>query len=272
MRELEREIKDWRRAMRAELPPRTVRELETHLWEHIAALKNEGLSADVAFARAAERLGEPTALGREFARLSVPWMPASWSVRGVFVFVGALVAWMTVWSALRVLAGADKVLFAAHYLPVICGYVIVFGMGVIALCALGAGWRRPLPIWKRRELRQALFRMIAASAVLVSLGTALGLFWRRQAEGRLWAEDSLQLGMLLFGSTALMLFAVSSVKRWSGRVWPWFVTLAMFAAQFRWYGIDARSAVVPSAWLVLSLFFTQVALVRLNYQRNAAKA
>lgn len=272
MRELERQIREWRRSMRAELPPRTVRELETHLWEHIAALKNEGLTAEAAFARAVERLGEPRALGREFARLSVPWMPASWSVRTVFVFVGALVAWMTGWSVLRVLAGADKVLFAAHYLPVICGYVVVFGMGLIALCALAAGWRRPLPLWKRREWRQTLFRMIAASAVLVSSGTALGIFWRRQAEGRLWTEESLQLGMVLFGSTALILFAVSSVKRWSGRVWPWFVTLAMFAAQFRWYGIDARSAVVPSAWLVLSLFFTQAALIRLNYQRHAKEA
>lgn len=272
MRELEREIKEWRRAMRAELPPPTVRELETHLWENIAALKREGLLSEAAFARAVERLGEPQALGHEFARLSVPRLPASRSIRIVFVFIGALVALMVVWSAMRVLAGVDKVLFAAHYLPITCGYLIVFGMGLIAICALATGWRRPLARWRRRELRQTLFRMIAASALLVPVGAIVGPFWNEQAEGRQWAETSLKLGMLLFGSTSLILFAMCCVKRWSRRVLPWFVTMAIFAAQFCWYGIDARSAVVPSAWLVLSLFFTQAALVRLNYQRDATEA
>lgn len=268
MRELEREIKEWRRAMRAELPPRTVRELETHLWEHIAAMRGEGVSAEAAFDRAAERLGEPRALGNEFARLSVPWLPASWSVRGVLVLVGGLSAVMVVWSAMRVLAGVDKAWFAAHYLSVSCGYFVVFGMGLISIRALMAGWRRPLARWQRTELRQALFRMIAISAVLLPAGTALGFVWRGQPEAWHWTEDSLRLGMLLFGSTSLLLYAMSAVKRWSGSALPWLFTMAIYVAQFVWYGLDARSAAVPSGWLVLSLFFTQAALVRLNYRRR----
>lgn len=272
MRELDPEIKAWRRAMRAELPPRTVRELETHLWEHIATLKGEGLPAESAFARAVERLGEPQALGREFATLSVPWVPASWSVRIIVMLIGALAIVGVLWSALRVLAGADKILYAAHHVGVGCGYFVVFGMGLVALCALVTGWRQPLERWRRRELRQTLFRMIGVSVALVMAGVLFGLMWNGENGSRVWTGSSTDLGALLVGSTSLMLLALCSVSRWSGRVLPWVVTLAIFAVQFAWYGAEARTGAVPTGWLVLSLFFTQVALVRLNYQRSTVEA
>lgn len=269
MRELETEIRGWRRAMRAELPPRTVRELEEHLWEHIAALKREGIPAGTAFARAAERLGDPHALGREFASLEAPWLPASWSVRSVYIFVGALIALSVLWSALRVLAGVDKILFAAHYLAIGCGYFVVFGMGLVAINALVTGWRRPLASWKRQELRKTLFRMIGISAGLMLAGALLGLVWGWQTERALWTGASVDLGAMLVGSTSLILLATRSVSRWSGRVLPWLATLVVFVLQFVWYGTDARTAAVPIFWLVLALFFTQTALMRLNYRRTA---
>lgn len=272
MRELERDINEWRRAMRAELPPRTVRELETHLWEHIAALKGEGLAAEVAFVCAAERLGEPRMLGQEFARLRVPLMPASWAVRIIVLFIGALVVVGALWSALRVLAGVDKILYAAHYLGVGCGYFVVFGMGLVALWALTTGWRQPMARWRRRELRETLFRMMGVSAVLVTVGALVGLIWHGQTEKAAWTGSSTELGSLLVGSTSLMLLAMRSVPHGSSQALPWLATLAVFVVQFGWYGTDARTGAVPIGWLVLALFFTQVALMRLNYQRAAKEA
>ncbi|HEY1109653.1 MAG TPA: permease prefix domain 1-containing protein, partial [Opitutaceae bacterium] len=77
MRELENRIAAWRETMAAELPAETVRELEEHLREHIAAQCAEGVEPEAAVARAVERLGDTKALAREFARVGSGWLPAS---------------------------------------------------------------------------------------------------------------------------------------------------------------------------------------------------
>ena len=67
---LEQQIEAWRTHLRAShaIAPRDASELEDHLREQIAALRDHGLSDDEAFLVAVKRMGAIDALTREFAR------------------------------------------------------------------------------------------------------------------------------------------------------------------------------------------------------------
>src|SRR5581483_591080 len=67
---LEEQIDQWRSYLRRRQAIHSVdvAELEDHLREQIAVLKNAGLTADEAFLVAVKRMGDLDALSREFAR------------------------------------------------------------------------------------------------------------------------------------------------------------------------------------------------------------
>lgn len=99
MRELETRIAAWRETMATELPAETVRELEEHLREHIAAQCAEGVEPEAAFARAAERLGDTKALGREFARVGSRWFGGVHSREAQIMAIMAGVLGLVTWVA-----------------------------------------------------------------------------------------------------------------------------------------------------------------------------
>ncbi|MEJ2087934.1 MAG: permease prefix domain 1-containing protein [Gammaproteobacteria bacterium] len=70
MFDLEREIDDWVRAVVACGSGDRADELEDHLRSEIESLMAEGVSAEVAFHEARERMGDSELLAREFAKTS----------------------------------------------------------------------------------------------------------------------------------------------------------------------------------------------------------
>src|SRR4051812_31658588 len=89
---LEVEIRKWRKSIAAAVPgPERVRELENHLRDHIETKVRSGISAEVAFAEAVKRIGEPNALAREFHQLGT-WRPKSRPVIAVLIVHGLLIA------------------------------------------------------------------------------------------------------------------------------------------------------------------------------------
>jgi hypothetical protein len=68
---LEEAISEWKRQIRAAgvKNPNVVEELESHLLEDVARQTQSGVSAEQAFKAAVERVGHPSLLKREFAKL-----------------------------------------------------------------------------------------------------------------------------------------------------------------------------------------------------------
>jgi len=86
MRDMEKEIAEWRRGMRetSKHRPQALDELEAHLREEIERLVRSGTSSEEAFELAVAKLGPPGAVGAEFEKLEAmrgaKWKPATFVV------------------------------------------------------------------------------------------------------------------------------------------------------------------------------------------------
>ncbi len=264
MSELEAKIAAWRKTMSAALPRDTVRELEEHLREQVAALQSEGLGADAAFARAVERVGDVKELVREFERMDRRWLPASKAVLVVLTLTVGLVAISWGLAAVQYHARAVPLLSLTHGLMIWTGYLIVVGMGLVGACALVSSLLRTSSAWERARLQRLLFALTLASSVFV----VVGIF-----TGRLWGGENpmprsvlkQELGAVLVASTTLLSLVAQRFERRSHKTLAGLAALGIYLTQFFCYGIEART-VMPIVWLCMALYLTQVAIVVLNYR------
>lgn len=270
MPELEENIAAWRARVNAALPEQeeTVRELEEHLREDIETLRRAGMGAEEAFARSVERLGDPTAVAREFGRMGARWLPASRPVLVMLSLVSAVIVTILTLLAWQYHAGKINLLLATHVFTIGSGYLVVCGTGLVGACALVTGWRRSLSARERRELRQLMLRLTLASAVLVSIGMVLGMFWAAENLGRAWSWSPVELGALLVCGSSILSLLAQTCGRLSDRIIVYLTTLGLFVVQYGWYGVNALTPVVPIMWLCLAIFLSQAALVGLNWRRE----
>lgn len=261
MRELEEHISQWRRALPSLLQaqPSIVAELEEHLREQTERLQREGMSVDAAFAAALKRLGAPDEIAREFDRVhaaSLPRSPFLWVALLLAALVLVAVNSLLTWQYIR---GKLTLLLFVHVAIVSTGYLLVFGNGLLGLCALLRSWRSPAGLAEQREMRRVMYWLSIAASVFVPGGIALGIAWASENLDHAWSWRPVEIGALLvLGSSWLLLlaqtrFRVSDQARAFLAIVGAVATAVGFAAK-------ALTPVVSVGWLGIALILIQCTL------------
>jgi hypothetical protein len=272
MREFEAKIGAWRKAITSALPdqPETVRELEAHLRDDIAARCRAGVTADTAFELAAQRLGEPRGLAREFARVRAPWWPQSWVLRGILILVTSFGMTLLVMIGSGLSAQRLTPLLGAHVLAATMGYLASFCAGLVGFTALVRAWRRPLTPAQLRELNALMFRLTCVSVALVPIGMVLGMIWARENLGAAWSWQRTEAGAFFVLVATVLLFVVQTSVRVSDWLRFAIALLGATAVAFGMLGARAVTPAVPITWLVLAFAFSQGAVAFLRHQSQKA--
>lgn len=269
MPELETGITAWRMRMQAALPDQeeTVRELEEHLRDQIAALRRHGLDADGAFARAEASVGDPAAIAQEFDRMGARWLPASRPALVVLVLLACTVTLMGTLLVSDYLSGKWTLLLVAHVFTLTAGCVSVLGTGLIGCCAMLAAWRSPLTRRERGEMRHLIFRLTVVSGMLVPVGMILGMVWAVSNLGRVWSNSPVELGAA-FILVSIVLSLIVQTRTFVDHRVCWMLAMAgNIALILGWMWARAVTPAVPIAWLSLSLIASQVAIMLLPQRK-----
>lgn len=269
MPDLEIKITTWRSTMRGALPAETVRELEEHLREHIAALSAEGIAAEAAFDRAVERLGDMRELAREFERTGPGWLPASRPVLVMLVLTVAMI--LTVGATIGYVYANGKItlLLLVHVLLVTTGYLAMIGTALVGLCALVTSKRRELSEREHGEVRRVLLLLTTLSCLVVPPGIVLGAFWAADNLGGAWSWKPVEIGALTitfaayFQLVALWCRLGSDITRYQLSV------LGGGAVAIGWGMAKAPiGGLGPLVWASFAVVLAQVTLL---FQRMAEK-
>jgi hypothetical protein len=170
-------------------------ELEDHLQDEVERLTRAGHSPDDAVEVAMARLGRPSELAAEFAKVpsSAPWLP----VRVAFA-LGALLAAsmvMPLWPKLA--AGGVSSLLATHMGLVMLGYVATLLVGFLAACYFVARLFHGLSDGQARTLKRAAFGLSGLAVALTGVGIAFGsLFCPNEKTGWAFGLDTREVGGL----------------------------------------------------------------------------
>jgi rod shape determining protein RodA len=211
MFELNDAMKQWHRSFKGRCSAEDMEELEAHLLEVYEGLKGKGLPEDKAFAQAVARMGAPSDLGREFAKVK------SWG------------DWLR--DRFRVMDG-----------PLLLGLVVLSGIGLtMAFSADTAGYRSPRGIWVKQAVWIGLgfglmFVVAQLSPVRLKRYTPLiygcsiallllVLVFGVQING---ARSWLRLPGLMILPSVLMLLTVPMMTAWGAAKREWAETWAGF--------------------------------------------
>ena len=186
---LEQQIEAWRAHLRAShaIAPADASELEDHLREQIASLRDQGLSEDEAFLVAVKRMGAIHAITREFAREHSDrlWKQLvltgdAWDGGSEKSAAGSRRMWVAL--ALAVAAGvAIKIpaLFGLEILPddtnprAVAFYLVNIAFFTLPFISGYFAWERPLPRSSQLGLI-ATFGLAAAAANLLPFSPSPG--------------------------------------------------------------------------------------------------
>jgi hypothetical protein len=269
MRDLEKQISDWRHSMAkaSKERPDALDELETHLREEIDRLIRAGTSADQAFDLAMSRLGTPAALGAEFDKLAqmrrAKWKPATlaqWACLAISVLA-------FLWLVPRIGDGGMTLLLASHVLSVTIGYGTMFIIGGLAICYVLADWFQRTGPSQRHALHRAIIRLAAISAVLTTIGTVLSMIWAKQNWGRYWAWDPKESGAAIVLLCALAIIAFAWFKPASHRALVLMAITGNIGTGWGWFGTNAGGT-FP---LLLTAFIASQCLILLAFSATALR-
>jgi hypothetical protein len=270
MKELETKITAWRARQKTALPGQTdrVRELESHLRDHIEALRREGMKPEDAMDLAIARLGEPAALAREFGKLPPAWLPAARPVR-VILGLGALMMVATlVRVGLLFAAGKMGLLLVVHVLIVFAGYLAVLVGGLVGGYALVVASCRPLSGRERKEWTRLLAWLAAGSSGLLPVGMVLGMVWAAENLGTAWAWKPVEIGALAVWVSAILLWLAQT--RWSVRGHlPWLIAVLGGVVMFFGWIVAAARTPLPIAWFCGAFVAAQLAILVLRREPRA---
>jgi len=237
MRDLEKQIADWRRTMakasghRAEL----LNELEEHLRHEIDRLRGSGVSIDKVFEMAVAKLGAPAPVAAEFDKLTA--VPATWlPIKIARIAIVALALILLVVLVLK-LDKAGAVL-ATHVVSVTLGYSMTIIIGALGVCALVSQWFGTSGPTQRHALLRSIFQFASISAILTGIAIVLGAFWAKDHMGRYWDWDLKETGgVLVVGWTSLI-----AALRWLRPVQTTVVLVAILGnviTAWAWFGANA---------------------------------
>jgi hypothetical protein len=266
MQELEPQIAAWRKKMSAALPGQdeTVRELESHLRDHIEAQTRRGVPVAEALAQGVARIGEPRALASEFSRVGEPWYAAR-PVVVVYVLFGAALALLAAVMIRGWAGGLFPGLLVVHVVAITTGYLAMLAAGLIGFWTLTSGWLFAPTERDMAAQRRAMFKLTVLGSVTTPVGMALGAVWAAQVSSHAWSWAPVEVGALcVLISTWLLLVAHFRVV-WEARVLS--AVLAILGASVvgaGWLVAGALTAPVPVAWLCGAAIIAQGGLVLLH--------
>ncbi|HTD85108.1 MAG TPA: cytochrome c biogenesis protein CcsA [Candidatus Binatia bacterium] len=260
MRDLEKQIADWRRSIAdaSKHRPETLNELETHLRDEIDRLIQAGTPAEDAFTVAFTTLGSPAALCAEFDKLEqlrrAKWKPATfaqWACIAIAVlFALALVP--------RIGHGRMTLLLASHVLTVSVGYVMMFIIGGLAICHVLADWFQRTSSSQTYALRRTIFQLATISAVLTAIGILLGMMWAKHNWSRYWAWDPKETGAVIVLVCATFTMGVRWFRPASHNALVIMGILGNIGTGWGWLGANTFGHISP---LLIAFFGTQCLLL-----------
>jgi hypothetical protein len=217
-------------------------ELEDHLREEFSARVLEGNPAHEAWRFALAKLGEPAALGREFAKLQRLATPDRVAL-GVLVGAASLVGLATlIFIVMRAPTVVNQpIVTALHVSTITLGYMAGLLAAAVAAYATvrSAVARSGAPALHGAAMRVVRAASTAAVA-LVIVGFALGSVWSYHAWGRVFSASSQEFGAILVALCS----AAAAASAWPATSGS---RIAMPAALFAggailaaWFGFAAR--------------------------------
>jgi len=247
MRDIEKEIAEWRRGMRetSKHRPQALDELEAHLREEIARLEQAGTQAEKAFELAVAKLGPPAAVGAEFEKLEAmrgaKWKPATlaqWACIGMSVLVAA--------SLLpRVGHGRMTLLLASHAVALTIGYLTMFILGGLAVSYVLVDLFQKTTSTQRYALRRASLQLATVAMTLTAIGIVLGMFWAKENWGRYWAWDPKETGAAAILGCAVAIAALRWFRSTSHNAIPVAGIIGSMGTAVAWFGGNASMRFGP---------------------------
>ncbi|OJW07464.1 MAG: hypothetical protein BGO49_26225 [Planctomycetales bacterium 71-10] len=188
-------------------------ELEDHLRDEVDALTRAGHPPDEAARAAMDRLGAPSDLGAEFAKVpptSAPWLPVRLAWVGGALLAASMV--LPLWPKLA--AGGLASLLATHMGLVMLGYVSTLLVGFLAASYLVARLFAGLADGQVRTLQRAGLSLSALAVALTGVGVAFGfIFCPHEKTGWAFGYDTREVG----GLVVLVWNLVMLAGCWAGR-------------------------------------------------------
>jgi hypothetical protein len=265
MHKLEQRIRAWRQEWAAKLSREQLDELEGHLREELDRALAPAL--DLAWTAAVAKLGEPTLLAAEFAKVAPRsgWWPAK-----VVGFLAVAMSLLIV-SVIASRITPNDVLLGIHVMFATVGYVTTFLIGALGVCF---ALMRPFADWhagRARSLRRVALPLALFAGTCTLLAAVLGMRWAAQRWGVAWSWDPKETGALavVIGNGALAVFLLLRRVPDSARMGlalfnSLLVTLAWFGPFVGWgWGEMLHSYGAPSwaASALLGLLIVQTVLV-----------
>lgn len=186
-------------------------------------------------ALAALRLGHPSALAREFAKVAEPasWLPVR-VVRFAAIILSALLVGFLLFKYQE---GRVDLLSAAHVCGVTLGYTLSLLVGSLAICYVTTRPFRDLSAGQMQELKRAVFKLTATAAVLTLAGLLMGCVWAKDHLGRYWGwhpRETWGAGVVIWDLALLLLLAA---RTWNRRVIP-LAILGNIVVAYAWFADD----------------------------------
>ncbi len=185
--QLETPIAEWRQSLADNIgnDPKLLDELEGHLRDEIDKLLAQGQLPERAFAAAALKIGAPEKLASEFAKLAAPW----WPIRAVSIGVVLLIVSVFVLVGVRLArSDPDDIVFhgwlIVHVAAITIGYLLTYGIGVLALCYGCRRMMSDLALGQQTSLVRALVRMTWLAISFTLVGLVTGAIWAHDQWGR----------------------------------------------------------------------------------------
>jgi hypothetical protein len=205
MFDLEKTIADWRRQTQAEWTGdvAALDELEDHLREETAELVRRGNGEKQAWLVALAKLGDPSAVRREFEK--VDRLPAldRWALTGLAIAVGiTCVAFPVLFFANARDAVRADLLLSTHIIAITLGYVI----GIVASLLAGYVTLRRYFVERSADgltnaSQRPLHVACMLAAALTVLAFSLGAIWANREWGHAFTWDLKEIGAIAVALT-----------------------------------------------------------------------
>jgi hypothetical protein len=238
MRDLEKQIAEWRRKVAKTVGHRenVLDELEAHLREEIERSVSAGSAPEDAFQSASDKIGVPAAVGSEFQKLALGWRAQWMPVKLARIFVIFLALLLGAYLIYNL--GGARLLLASHVASVTLGFVLVFVIGALAMCYVGARLLRPPGPTHEYLLLRTMLQFAGLAAILSIIGIVLAMFWAKANWGRYWAWDAKEVGALLVVGSALVTLAVGWLRPASPRALAFAGIVGNVCTAWGWFGAN----------------------------------
>ena len=235
MRDLEKQITEWRRKVAKTVGHRenVLDELEAHLREEIERSVSAGSAPEDAFQSACDKIGVPTAVGSEFQKLALGWRAHWMPVKVARVFVIFLALFL---GAALIYNLGTRPLLAGHVVSVTLGYVLMFVIGALAMCYVGARLVRPPGPTHEYLLLRTTLQFAWLAVILTAIAVVLGMVWAKANMGRYWAWDAKEVGAVMVMGSALITLAVGWLRPTSLHALAFTGIVGNLCTAWGWFG------------------------------------